>query len=323
MSRLLIVHEKRIPISLRKLAVQEAKKRRFLVKVSFYKDSLSSIAKKLNWADVALFAPGRYLDENILKHASRCKLFQLWSSGFDKFNVMAAQKFGIPVSTNGGANADAVAEHTILLMLAVLKKIILNHKRTVNGKWKNNGHGMDLFSAKDKTLGLVGFGEIGSRVGKIAAAMGMKVIYTDPNPRQENLNRVPSAKGVKLDQLLRKADIISLHVHLNLYTKGMISKSRLSLLKKQSILINVSRAELVDTKKLFKMLNSGDLFGVGLDVFNEEPTKPGDPLLNHPNVVCSPHMAAVTFDSHKNVIKNCFDNLERAIQGHKVLWKVA
>ena len=146
-------------------------------------------------------------------------------------------------------------------MLAVLKKIILNHKRTVYGKWKNNGHGMDLFSAKDKTLGLVGFGEIGSRVGKIAAAMGMKVIYTDPNPRQENLNRVPFANGVKLDQLLRKADIISLHVHLNLSTKGMISKSRLSLLKKQSILINVSRAELVDTKSLLKMLNSGDLFG--------------------------------------------------------------
>ena len=80
---------------------------------------------------------------------------------------MAAQKIGIPVSTNGGANADAVAEHTILLMLAVLKKIILNHKRTIFGKWENNGHGMDLFSAKDKTLGLVGLEKSAVVLGRL------------------------------------------------------------------------------------------------------------------------------------------------------------
>ena len=116
-------------------------------------------------ADAVLFAPGRHIDTEILKNAKKKqKYFKSWSSGYDKFNIKGAIEAQIPTCNNGSQNGIAVAEHAVLLMLACLRKLIHFYDRTVNGNWKNNSHGVDLYELRNKTIGILGFGKIGKRL---------------------------------------------------------------------------------------------------------------------------------------------------------------
>ena len=133
------------------------------------------------WADFVLFAPGRALSSEVMKSAKNVKLMQLWSSGYDKFNIKDSIHYKIPVANNGGGNAISVAEHTILLMLSVCKWLPDSHSRTVEGRWEGNSHGIDMLLLNKKTLGLIGFGNIGKEVAIRAKGFGMDIIYYDIN----------------------------------------------------------------------------------------------------------------------------------------------
>ena len=216
---LLYVYKSRIPVDLRELVISKIPKEHFEIDTMTYSSSDEEKIDKLKRAKVVLFAPGRYLPDEILKHGKRIKLMQLWSSGYEKFNCKGAKKYGIPVANNGGANAISVAEHTILLMLAVYKLLPSSHLRTVTGNWAGNSHGMDMYLLQNKKLGLIGLGNIGSAVAQRASAFWVKIIYYDINRLEISDEKEKGYEYVDLEDLLRQADIISLHLHLNKNTK--------------------------------------------------------------------------------------------------------
>lgn len=319
---LLYVYKQRIPLNLRQLILDNIPQDEFDVETMTYAMSQGEQCQRMRWADVVLFAPGRYLPEVIFCNAPHVKLMQLWSAGYDHFNIEAARRHGIPVANNGGANAASVAEHTIMLMLAVYKWLPDSHRRTIEGRWRGNSHGMDMFLLQNKVLGLVGFGNIGRQVARRASAFGMRILYCDPAWAPYKFFVDLGAEYYELDKLLATADIVSLHLPLNESTAGMIGNRELGLMKESAVLINTSRARLVDNDALLAVLNERRLWGAGLDVHMEEPTKANDPLLTHPHVVATPHMAGCSYDAYITTMKHCIDNFRRVRDGEKPLWVV-
>ncbi len=321
-TKILYVYEERIPKDLQKLVLDHISIDNFTVDSMTYLTTDGEKKKKLEWADIVLFAPGRFLPDEVIASAKKVKLMQLWSSGYDKFNVKACTEFGIPVANNGGANACSVAEHAVLLMLATYKKLPDSHKRTVDGNWSGNSHGMDMFLMHGKKIGILGFGNIGKQVAEKVSGFGVEVMYHDVKRADlETENRL-KVKYVTFDELISESDILTLHLHHNKDTDNIISEKVISKMKNTVILINVSRAGLVDQGALRKALEEGKLHGAGLDVFVEEPTKPNDPLLQLPNVVVTPHMAGSTYDTYVDVMKRVVENFRRVAKGESPLWIV-
>ena len=320
--KLLYVYKERIPENLQQMVMDNFSEDEFLVKRMTYTISDEKKCENMQWADGVLFAPGRYLPEVVFRSAAHIKLMQLLSSGYDKFNTSDAKKYGIPVANNGGANAISVAEHTIMLILAIYKWIPDSHQRTVEGKWAGNSHGMDMFLMYKKTLGIIGFGNVGKEVAKRASAFGMRVLYYDPVRVTSSIEKTLGVEYCSFTTLLADTDIVSLHIHLNDATAGIISRREIDLMKDSAVLINVSRAQLVDNGELLSALEDRRLWAVGLDVYMEEPTKPNDPLLTHPHVVATPHMAGPTYDTYIMALRNAIDNFRRVRDGQEPLWIV-
>lgn len=291
-----------------------------LVQMS-YDDGVDALRDQLQCSDLLFCAPGRSLEPAVYDGVDNLKLVQLWSSGFDKFDINTPRNLGIPVANNGGANRIAVAEHTIMLMLAVYKRLPENHARTVEGRWSGNSHGMDMFLLRGKTLGLIGLGAIGREVALRARAFGMDIVYSERVRLSPQEEQDLGVRFVPLEELLAVSDIVSPHLHLTAETERMLGEPELDSMKRGSVIINVSRAQLIDNDHLLKALRNGHIGGAGFDVYETEPTVDGDPLLTHPNVVCTPH-AANTRDSHNMAMEACIDNLLRVHGGSKPTWVV-
>lgn len=286
-----------------------------------YDDPLDRLEAEIRDADMLFCAPGRGLEPTVFKGAQRLRSIQLWSSGFDKFDIATPRRLGIPVCNNGGANRIAVAEHTIMLMLAVYKRLPENHLRTIEGRWTGNSHGMDMFLLHGKTLGLIGLGAIGREVAVRARAFGMRVVYAEQRRLTIQDETELGVDFVTLEELLRTSDIVSPHLHLTKDTERMIGPHEIESMKAGSVIINVSRAHLVDNAHLLTALKSGHIRGAGFDVYEKEPTTADDPLLTHPNVVCTPH-AANTRDTHNMAMAASVENLLRVHRGEPPLWVV-
>ena len=319
---LLYFLEERIPESLRQLVRGYLDRSRFPYRECFYSEPQSAIMGHLRWADAVLFAPGRYLSDEVMESAAHLRLMQLWSSGYDKFNVAGARKYRIPVANNGGANAISVAEHTMLLLLAVARRIPEAHARATTGRWAGNSHGMDMVMLFDKTLSIIGMGNIGRQVARRARAFGMTVLYYDVRRLDQADEASLGATFCELDDLLRKADFLTLHLHLNASTAGLIGERELAMLKPQCVIVNVSRSQLIDLNALSKRLEQGHLLGAGFDVFDVEPTSGSEPYLQLPGVVATPHTAGSTIDTYHMAMRNCMENIERALTGEPPRWVV-
>jgi len=318
----LYFYEKRIPNKIRKLIISEIKKKNFSLKQVNYNDSEKKIKKSLSWANAVFFAPGRFLKKEIIKSARDVRIFQLWSSGYEKFNLEDSKALGIPICNNGSENSTSVAEHAVLMILALNKKLMHFYKRTVDGNWKNNSHGFDLYELKNKKIGLLGLGKIGKEVAKILKGFGCRVFYFDIKRLSKKEEKKLRVVYKKKNQILRNVDILSLHLHLNSQTKNYINNKNIKMIKKDSIIINVSRAELIERNALIKALKNKNIRGLGLDAHYSEPTIKNDSLLKLENVLSTPHIAGSTIDTYKRVIRNCLDNIERALLGKKIKYIV-
>jgi D-3-phosphoglycerate dehydrogenase len=211
-------------------------------------------------------------------------------AGVDSVDLAAATSRGIEVMIAGDANAPAVAEHTIGLILALGKDIATLGARTAAGHWDR-----DTYAGREiagRVLGLVGFGRIARRVAVTAAALGMKVIALPHHPG--TVDPALAQEAASLGALLAQADIVSLHVPLTPATTGMIDAAALAAMKPGALLINTARGALVDEAALLAALASGHLGGAGLDTLAQEPPQPGHPLLSAPRVIVTPHIAAST-----------------------------
>jgi len=267
-----------------------------------------------------LLAPARRIPSEFLERLTSCALIQIWSSGYDKFNIVDARKFGLVVANNHGANATSVAEHTVLLMLGVSRRAPEMHSRVVTGMWEGNDHGMNSYSLSGKTLGIVGMGRIGSLVAARAAAFGMTIIFSDPYVTQHDANS--GAQKVQLETLLSEADYISLHIHLNDETRGMFNDSAFSQMSRKPFIINASRAEIIERDSLLRALDSRTIRGLGIDAHYDEPTDALDPLWAFENIFSTPHIAGSTSDSYRETVENCISNLARVISGGTPLGRI-
>ncbi len=313
--------EERIPKVLIR-SIKSRIKKRYIYDCVYYTSKKKMIEKKMSTADAVFFTPGRFLSDEIISKAKNAKIFQLWSSGFEKFNFQAAKKHRIILSNNGGENSTSVSEHTLLLMLGVLRKVISFNKIAISGNWKGNSHGTDLFELKNKCIGIIGFGNIGRKVAKLCNAFDAKVFYYDTKKISKNLEKKLNVKYLNKTNLLKKADIITLHLHLNEKTKNFLSDKEFKYMKKNVFLVNVSRAQLINYKSLLKNLKNRKIAGLAMDVFYQEPNNPKDPIFKFKDILFTPHTAGSTWDTYMRVIDNCLKNIDQALTNKKILWQV-
>ncbi len=235
--------------------------------------------------------------EKILDAAKNLKVIGRAGIGTDNIDKKAASKKGVIVMNTPFGNMITTAEHAIALMFAVARQIPEADASTQAGKWeKSRFMGVEL---TNKTLGVIGCGNIGSIVIDRALGLKMKVVGYDPYLSQERADALGVEK-VELDDLLARADIITLHVPLTDQTRGILSAENLAKTKKGVRIINCARGGLVDEAALAELLKSGHVAGAGFDVFSEEPAH-DNPLFGLPNVVCTPHLGAATTEAQENV----------------------
>jgi phosphoglycerate dehydrogenase-like enzyme len=261
------------------------------------------------------------MDDAFYRAAPKLKLLQLVSAGYDRCDIEAARRAGVPICNNGGANAVAVSEHAILLMLAVSRRLVWQHTMTASGRWRgNNVAEVKLFELHGRTLGIIGLGSIGKKVARLAAAFGMQVIYYDTTRLTEDQADALGVRFRLMEEVLRGADLVSLHVPLTPATKHMIGAAQLALMKPTAYLINTCRGPVVDEAALLAALSDGMIAGAGLDVFDQEPPPTDNRLLALDNVILTPHMAGPTWDTQYTRYRNGFDNVQRVARGDTPLW---
>jgi D-3-phosphoglycerate dehydrogenase len=227
------------------------------------------------------------LTSRVLDACPDLELFAVSRGGPVNANLAAATAHGVAVTFAPGRNAESTAEHTIGMMLAAMRRIPVAHDSVVAGRWESamfaySETGLEIAGS---TIGLVGYGAIGSRVAAALRAMGATVLVADP---------YADVESVPLDELLRRSTVVSLHARLTDETRGMIGARELALMPAGSVLVNCARGGLLDYHALAKALTDGHLFGAAVDVYDEEPLPAGHPLREAPNVVMTPHLAGAS-----------------------------
>ena len=265
----------------------------------------------------------RGIGGEFFRSAPKLKLVQLLSAGYDRVDIEAARKAKVPVANNGGANAIAVSEHTVLLMLAVLKRLVRFHNDLVAGKWRVGGPvDSAVYELSGKTVGIVGLGNIGKKVARRVQAFDARVQYYDVARLTEAEEDALGVRFALFDELLRTSDVVSLHVPLDDTTRAMISTRELGLMKPTAIIVNTCRGPVIDESALHAALSRGQIAGAGLDVLMEEPTPKDNPLLTLPNVTLTPHSAGPTWENWATRFRNGFDNIQRVAAGRAPRWTV-
>jgi len=265
----------------------------------------------------------RFLPDDAYTDATRLKLVQVMSAGYDRVNIAGARQARVPICSNGGANSVAVAEHTIMLMLAVYRKLTTFHQNVASGRWHEGiPHTVDIFELEGKTVGLVGLGHIGQQVARRLKPFDTQVIYYDPFRRSPQEEASLGVQYVPLHTLLETAAVVSLHVPLNDSTRHLIDADALGRMQPKAILINTCRGEVVDEAALVDVLRRGRILGAGLDTQEQEPPDPTNPLLTLPNVTLTPHSAGPTVDSFRKRFQNGYANIQRVAQGQAPWWVI-
>jgi D-3-phosphoglycerate dehydrogenase len=271
----------------------------------------SELVRRIGDARVAINirAYARFTDE-VFAACPRLQMISIWGTGTDNVDLEAAARRGVTVSNTPGVNAIAVAEHTFALMLAVARKLTRIDRDMRAGEWPRDM----LTQLHGKTLGIFGMGAIGSRVATLGRAFGMDVLGFSVRGDPRRLRAAGIAPGGKA-QILRRADVMTLHLRLTPETTGFIDRESFALMKPDAILINTGRGALVDRDALVEVLASGKIAGAGLDVYHDEPIKPDDPLLRLSNTVLSPHNAGQTPEVRRDGLMQAVENVERFLAG--------
>lgn len=259
------------------------------------------------------------ITEETLAAAPKLRMVQHQGVGHEKIDKAALKARGIPLALCPAGTTVGVAEHTILLILAVYKRLVVADTKLRQGTWLQWGLRSVSFELAGKTLGLVGFGRIGQAVARRAHAFDARIIYHDPHLKERPAEADAwGAREVPFGALLRQSDIVSLHVPTTDETRRLMSTREFEQMKPSGILINTSRGAIVDEPALIKALGAKTIAGAGLDVFEQEPVQPDNPLLRMENVVLTPHIAAGTVDALTEKMRSVFANLQRCVKGEPI-----
>ena len=261
---------------------------------------------------VANHAP---LTKKILEGAPNLKLAVIARGGPTNANLKAATQRGVLVCNAPGRNATATAEHTVSLILAVLRRIPETHAALAHGEWRGDYYEYDKcgLELEDCTAGLIGYGAIGSRVARMLRGFGCHVLAYDPYANPETFGDL--AQNVELDELLSRSRIVSLHARATPESKGIIGAKQLAVMPPGSVLINCARGTLVDYDAVCDALDSGHLWGAGFDVFPEEPIPTNSRLLKTPHIVMTPHIAGASKQTAEKAARIAAGEIRRFLQG--------
>ena len=282
--------------------------------VEIYRDRPASTAEKIERAKdaVVLMNTRGAVTWRAEEFAAlpKLKMVTTCSIGTDMLDLKAAQQHGVLVSNQPGRTAPVVAEHMFGLMFAASKRAAYWTAEMKAGRWPR----MDNMMLQGKTLGIVGTGNIGAEMARLAQAIGMKVIAWTYNPSPERAKEM-GVQFVEFDELLRTADVVSVHVKLTDDSRGLIGKSELALMKPGAILLNGARGPIVEAQALADALNSGHLAGAAVDVFDEEPPKPDHPLFSCEQAILTPHCADMTPEGVDLLNGGAVDNVIAFLEG--------
>jgi D-3-phosphoglycerate dehydrogenase / 2-oxoglutarate reductase len=249
-----------------------------------------------------------------IRAGKRLRVVARHGVGLDYIPVDVCTELGIPVTFTPDANTESVAEHVIGSMIALAHRIASADRAVRQGSWswRDNNIGLDLFG---RTLGVIGFGRIGSRVSEVARqAFRMKVLVHDPN-LPADFAGPPGVTRVDLDELLSRSDFVTIHVPLTPNTKHMLNSARIGSMKRGAFLINAARGGLVETAALAEALVNHHLAGAALDVLEYEPPRSDNPLLGLENVLITPHSAALTEEAMSRMGMTAAEDIVRVLRG--------
>lgn len=258
----------------------------------------ATVLRAITEADAVITRTG--LDAAAMDAAPRLAVIGVHGSGFDGIDVAHASRLGIPVVSTPGANARAVAEHAVALMLALAKGLVAADREVRQGSFAYRYTGR-IIELGGRTLGIVGLGAIGRETARLGRALGMRVLAYSPSAPDAALAEAGAERAAGLDALLREADVVSLHCPVREDTRNIIDDRALRQMRPSAFLINTSRGELVDEDALVAALREGRLAGAGLDVFAVEPLPPDHPLPSLPQVVLTPHAAGSSEEAMERV----------------------
>lgn len=251
-----------------------------------------------------------FITKKALASQKTLKVISRYGAGVDRVDIAAAKEMGIAVCNTPGANASAVADLALGLMLCVARQVPKLDSKTKQGEWVRST-GVELFG---KTIGILGLGAIGKGVAQRAQGFAMKVLAYDPfiDTEYTSANNI---QAVTFDELIKSCDVISLHLPLNDETRHIMGRDTLAQMKQGAILINTARGGLIDESAAYDLLVSGHLGGLGLDAYEQEP--PGEsPLFKLDNVVATPHTASHTREATQNMANMAVDNLINVLSGN-------
>ncbi len=256
---------------------------------------------RLRPAEIALnIRSSSRFTERVFAACPQLRLVSIWGTGTDHVDLDAAARHGVTVANTPGVSARSIAEHTLALLFAAVRRIPQLDAATRRGEWAR-GLSMELYG---KTCGVIGYGAVGREFARLAVAIGMRVVIWTLHP-----DRYPNVSFVDLQELYRTSDVVSVHLRLSPETKGAIHAPQLASMKPGSILINTARGAIVDESALLHALSAGPLAAAALDVFAQEPLPPHHPLTKLDNVVLTPHCAGITPEALHAGLQMAVDNI--------------
>jgi len=276
------------------------------------------LIEKVPGVDILVGARNR-MNRKVLEKADKAFFIQQCSAGYDNIDLQAAREKGIKVSNAGGAGVIPVAEHTIMLMLAIAKNLTKSDRTMKAGEWIFGECMGRVYELRDKMLGIVGLGKIGAQVASLAHGFDMRLQYFDPYRADASDLNLPIRK-VSLEELLKTSDFVNIHALLTPETRGLIGRKELEMMKETAYLINTSRGAIVDEEALADILESKRIRGAGIDVYGEhgDPPDKSSKLLKQDNVVLTPHIGGVTAeDIYRNFYETSLGNIITVVRGEE------
>lgn len=268
-------------------------------------------------ADYLLVSGRLPINEGVFSAAKHLKMIQRTGVGTEMLDMEAIKRHGIPVYVNAGVNARSVAEHTVALMLACLKRLPQINADTHNGVWKKQQQGLTTHELYGKTVALVGMGNIGRTVAAMLQPFGVKILYTDVFRQSSDVeNQLGLTYCDSFEALLPEADILSFHCPLTPENTGMLNKDTLAMMKQGAIVVNSARGRLINPIDLYDALQSGHIASAALDTHYEEPVKEGYKLAELDNVILTPHIGGLSYEAFQSMMAGAVENIHAFEEGN-------
>ena len=257
-----------------------------------------------------------HMNRSEIEAAPRLRVIGRSGIGYDSIDIAAANERGIPVVIAPHCNADSVAEHTLALMFALASNLVECHNEAVKGNFEIRNSGK-TFELQGLTVGIVGFGDIGKRVGRLCRAVGMRLMAFDPYCSAGDMEAQGAVCCRELPELLSGSDIVTVHTPLNDETRGLLGPEQLRQMKPTALLINCARGGIVEEDALVRALEDGTIAGAGIDVTVEEPLRAENPLCSAPNLIISPHSAAQAREATVRAAAMCAEGCIAVLHGQR------